>query len=45
MSSVTRFTASFDSEGECGDWIYEGDLAGYIDGELSCEECCDEEES
>lgn len=39
---VHTFTASFDSEGDCGHEIYEGDQVAYLpdnDGSPSCEEC------
>lgn len=40
---ATRFTARFDSECPgCGEEILEGDEAGYVDDEVVCGDCCDE---
>lgn len=38
---VRRFIASYDSDGECGHRIYEGEPAGYIDkdDEPTCGDC------
>lgn len=44
MGQVTRFTAKFDSDGDCGHKIEEGTEAGYVDGETFCEDCCDDAE-
>jgi hypothetical protein len=38
------FTAMFDSEGACGHLIEEGDRAGYVDDEVVCGDCWDEDE-
>ncbi len=35
-----HFTARFDSDCEsCGNPIYEGDQAGYVDDEVCCQDC------
>ena len=39
---VNTFSASFDSDGDCGHPIYEGDQIAYLpdnDGDPACEEC------
>lgn len=37
-----RFTAVFESDCEdCGNLILDGDVAGYIEDVVYCEECCD----
>lgn len=41
-SRVTTFAASFDSTGDCGHEIYEGDQIAYLPdngGQPACEEC------
>lgn len=42
---MNRFRALFNSEcNYCADEILEGDLIGYIEDEIACEDCCDGEE-
>lgn len=33
------FEAAYDSELDCGCYVREGDLIGYVDGELMCMDC------
>lgn len=43
--TVKRFTARYDSEcNGCLGEIWEGDEAGYVEGEVMCELCCDVED-
>jgi len=45
QARVNTFAASFDSEGDCGHEIYEGDQIAYLpdnDGQPHCEECVEE---
>lgn len=41
---VGAFEAQFDSEGECGHDLHEGELIGYLPGDSqpSCGDCVDE---
>jgi hypothetical protein len=41
---ANRFTAQYWSECGCGAQIEEGDPAGYVDDEIACATCCDDEE-
>lgn len=39
------FTASFESDcGHCFGQIYEGDQIRYLDGQVACEDCVQEDE-
>lgn len=42
MAAANRphtFVASWGGDLECGHWTESGDTIGYIDGQLSCEDC------
>lgn len=45
MTRVNRFEARYDSDCKCcGEMIYEGDEAGYVDDEVCCQTCCNDAE-
>jgi hypothetical protein len=44
VTVANRFTAAYDSECGCGRSIEEGDPAGYVDDEVVCEDCCDQDD-
>ena len=42
---VRRFYARYEGTcAACFEHIYEGDYIGYIDDEVCCEDCCDDED-